>query len=412
MRRPGRLYRSLKPSAPLFEFSVDDGTVLTDDQLRSITIKRGKTGAGGGVHPSTAEVAIAGFGSVRTGLNCSLKLTGAGAALVADLGRGTAANIAPRFTGRIGRQLVDDTGSSSDTTFLAASWTAQLPGDGTAPAITKGLAVATAITRLMTPPTLPLSAPVRMADHAAHGTVYLPPEPGSTYADLIGKYTTDLGILVRETRLGGRQILTHQFRRDRAQFTMAGAPTLTRSQALSPARWEQGNETMPRNHRLLYVNSADELVARTYGDPDSTTTERVDVDMSHIKFADDTQASMEAYARRAADWTSSYSIPSITIDLLLLLTSPHAMHRAQAGRLLSMEVGDPMFLSEDWHPQLQGIHYAEALNETITPDSWTLELGLVPAHAAIGEISPAVPARTWEAANHPWSADPRTWATT
>lgn len=411
MRRPGRLYRSLKPSAPLFEFSVDDGTLITDDGLRSITIKRGKSGRGGGVHPATAEVMITGFGSVRSGRSCAVSLTSAGAALVAGLSGAGAAGIAPRFTGRIGRQNVEDDGKHPATSFLAASWSAQLAGDQRVHQLPKGMITSSAIGQLMTAPKLGLAAPVRMAATAPFGWLMVPQE--GTYSELIGKFTTDLGILVRDTRSGGRQIMNHRFRQDRAISTLPSAPTLTRSQALSPASWEQANELQPRNYRLLYTDTANAVKAQIYGDTESTTAEVVDLDMSHIKWTTDvTQPTMEAFGRRAADWVSSYSIPSITVDLLLLITSPHAMHRAQAARLLAMEVGDPVYLSGDWYGQLQGIHYAEALNETITPDAWTVELSLVPSHVAVGEVSPAVPARTWEAASNSWNSEPRTWNNT
>lgn len=413
MKKPLRLYRTLRPTAPLFEFTVTDGTRLTDENLQSITIKRGKANRGGGVHPSTAEVATNVFGSVRTGLSCTVALTPEGVARLTGL-TGAGTGIRTRFSGRIGRQTVEDTAGHRQTTFLAASWSAQLLRDQTVHTIRAALSasVHSAIIQLMTPPGLPLAAPVRMAPVEQHGTVHTAPEPG-TYSDLIGKFTTDLGILVRETRDGNRQILTHALRRDRALAAMATAPTLTRSQVLSPATWEQANDSMPRNYRVLYMDAANTLVTATYGNPDSPATERVDVDMSHIKFATDTsQPAMEGFGRRAADWQSSYAVPSITVDLLALVSSPYQMHRAQAARLLSMEVGDPVYLSGDWYAQLQGIHYAEALNETITPDSWTMELALIPAHVAVGEVSPPVPARTWEAAANPWSADTRTWATT
>lgn len=406
-----RLYRKLKPTSPVFEFTVADGTRLTDGQIASITIKRGKTGRGGGIHPATAEVSTSVFGAVRTGLTCGVSLTTYGAAHVAGLSGANSAAITARFSGRIGRQTVADTGKTQQTTFLAASWSAQLPRDKTIQTVRAGESVHAVIQRIMTPPKLALPLPVRMAAIAQHGTVFTAPEPG-TYSDLIDRYTTDLGILVRETRIGGRQIMTHGFRRDRALASLPTTPTLTRSQALSPATWEQANDVQPRNYRLTYVNAANTVVGSTYGDADSTTSEVADVDMSHIKFATDiTQPTMEAYGRRAGDWQSSYAIPSITVDLLALLTSPYSMHRAQAARLLSMEHGDAVYLSGDWYGQLQGIHYAEQLDETITPNSWSMEIALVPAHVAIGEISPAVPPRTWEAANNTWGEETRTWGT-
>jgi len=406
-----RLYRKLKPAAPLFSFATNDGTSWNDHTIRSATINRGHSGRGGGVFPSTLELEVSSSNSVRTGKHCTLVLTGSGADLVAAATGATAATIQRRFTGRIGRQSIDDRGiiRHRSTRFMAASWTAQLPRDHTIQTIPAGQSVHAIINQLMTPRRLEgRITPVRMADIPQHGTVHTAPAPG-TYSDLIGKYTTDLGILVRDTRTGASQILTHKFRRDRAVAGMASAIPLTRSQVLAPARWEQSNDMIPRNFRLTYVNASNVLVGSTYGEADSTIPETVAVDMSHVKFTDTSQPTMEAYAQRAQDWQSSYAVPSVTVDLLALITSPHETHRRQAGQLLSLEAGDPVYLSGDWYSQLQGIHYAEGIREHISPDAWELELSLVPAHVAVGEISPPVPARTWESAQHAWNTDPRTW---
>ena len=402
-----RLYRVLKPTAELFSFDVDGARLYGDTGIRSIAIHRGQTPAAG-VAPSTCEIATVAFASVRTGKSCSVHLTDHGASIMAGLTGANPATIAQRFNGRIGRQTVDDTGKRQLTTFSAASWTAQLPGNSTPQSTVAGENIGVVIGRIMAPASLGLPEPVRMAPAEQYGTVWTP--AAGKYSDLIGKYTDDLGVIVRDTRAGGSQILTHKFRRDRAAANMAAAVPLTRSQAISPAKWEQGNEVQPRNYKVSYTNASNTTTTATYGDPGNPAVEVVDVDMKHAKFATDTsQPDSEGFARRSRDWVSSYRIPSVTVDLLHLVSSPAPIHQRQAAWLLGMEAGDAVYLSGDWYTQLRGIQYAEAITERITPTAWTIEFSLTPAHAAVGEISPAVPARTWESLTGTWDAEPRTW---
>lgn len=406
--KPSRLYQQLDPTAELFEFTVGGARLHGDASLHAVTITRGKSSPGGGVHPSTCEVSTAAFASVRTAQSCAVQLSDYGAGHVAALAGTTADQIKARFSGRIGRQVVEDTGKRQRTTFLAASWSAQLRRDQTVYAPAAGQPVGDVIQALMTPPKLALPVPVTMATPAQYGTVWKVPAPG-TFSDLIGDYTTALGVLVRDTRAGGSQVLTHRFRQDRAIAALPDAAPLTRSHAISPATWEQANDQQPRNYRLSYTNSGNTTTTAIYGDPADTTAEIVEVDMTHIRFSDTTQPTMEAYARRARDWVSSYTIPSVTVDLLHLINSPKPVHRLQAARLLALEAGDPVYFSGDWYTQLRGIQYAEQIVESIGPDGWTLELSLIPSHAAVGEVSPVVPARTWESATGTWNDETRTW---
>jgi hypothetical protein len=91
---------------------------------------------------------------------------------------------------------------------------------------------------------------------------------------------------------------------------------------------------------------------------------------------------------------------------------PHArpvQQRRPGTRLLVLEAGSPIYLSGDWHHQLQGIHFAVGITETITGAGWTLNLELAPSYHVVGSISPTVPARVWDSATYAWSAESRTW---
>lgn len=405
--RPGRLYRRLTPTAPLFEFALEDGTRLTDSSITGVTIKRGDGSPGGGVSPSTLEVGLSGHAAVRSGLHCSLSLTTYAAQLLASRVGATASVIAPRFSGRIGRQHVDDRGRRQRATMLAASWTAQLGRVRTTYTPTVGENIATVIAALMTSPALPrLSSPIRLATLDQYGTVHQAQDE-QTYGD-IGKWTSDLGLTVRETRAGGQQIMTHAQRWSTAVDQMTGRIPIIRSQALAPAKWQQDSEGIPRNHRITWGVGASTNMA-TWGNVSDPNAVIVDHDLTHARFNNEDQVRSEGFRLRALEWESAYAIPDVQIDLLQLITSPKKYDRDQASELLSLEVGAPIYLSGDWHSNLQGIHFVTGVTETITGAGWTLALSLAPSHLVVGSVSPSVPARAWASATHPWRDETRTW---
>ena len=135
----------------------------------------------------------------------------------------------------------------------------------------------------------------------------------------------------------------------------------------------------------------------------------VEHDLSQARFNNEDQPRAEGYRLRALEWDGSYSIPSVEIDLLHLITSPRRYDRDQAARLLTMEIGDPVYLSGDWHHQLQGIHFATGITENITGAGWSLTFSISPAQTVVGSVSPTVPARVWDSATYPWSDESRTW---
>lgn len=405
--KPGRLYRKLQPEQPLFRLTIEDGTDLRDTTLTGVTIKRGDGSPGGGVSPSTLEVGLSGFASIRSGLHCSLSLTTYGAQLLNGSVGATASLIQPRFSGRIGRQHVDDRGRRQQTTLLAASWTAQLARVRKTYTPTIGENVATVVSELMTSPALPrLSAPTRMATPDQYGTVHKVEDP-QTYGD-ISKWTSDLGLTVRETRAGGQQILTHAQRWADALDRMDRSIPVIRAQALAPAKWQQDSEGIPRNQHLTWGAGAGTNSA-TWGDLSDPYAVTVDHDLTHARFNNEDQVRAEGFRLRALEWESAYAIPNVEIDLIQLITSAKKYDRDQAARLLTMNIGDPIYLSGDWHNNLQGIHFITEVTETITGNGWSLSLSLAPAQIVVGSVSPTVPARVWDSATYPWSDESRTW---
>lgn len=411
--KPLRLYRKLKPAASLFRFSTSGGLLLGDDNIESVTITRGQDGPGGGVHPSAVEVRTTGlYTTIRGGESCEVALSGYGADLIGGLVGISGPVIQPRFNGRVGVQSIEDRGRSATTTYMGASLTAQFNALRTKHTVAKGEAVTDVIKRLMTPAAVPSPTPVNMAAPGTYGTVWEPPTEPGTYSELIARYTEEIGVLVRDTRAGTPQILNHKYRQDTAIANIGNSIPLTRSQAITPATYEQSNDTRPRNYRLMYTAAGGAVVSAIYGDATDLAAEIVELDLTHIQFLDPVQAEREAFARRARDWISAYSIPSINVDLIYLITSPFEYHRLQAAKLLAMQVGDALYFSNDWINQIRGIQYVTGVTEAITPNGWTLNISLAPSHVVTGEVSPNIPARVWNSAVYPWQDETREWDNT
>lgn len=399
-----RLWRKTGAVDNLFEFSYGS-TVLTDKNISSIVIHRG---GGEGITPSTAEVQTNVYASVAAGDMCAVSLSTYGNALINSIAGDSGTTRVPRFKGRIGQQTIDDRGKRQYTTYRAASQSAQLPAIKYARNFAAGTLVRDVIRDLLNPPSLPAYTWANQAPTADFGTLKAAIN-GATFADTMGKVTADLGILSRETRAGGIQLQTHAYRDLKARESLGSKVPLSRSQGLAPAVWEQGNETRPRNYLLKYWNTAGQLVQQIYGDVADTLAEVIELDMSHVVFSNTAQPAQEAFARRAREWLTAYTLPKVTVDLLALLSSKNAYDHLQAVNMLNLQVGEPVYLSDDWHSNLQGIQYAEEITETITPDAWTLELSLAPSQEVTGYTSPDVPARTWDQANYPWNEETRTW---
>lgn len=396
-----RLWRKTGATNPLFRFTYGS-TVLDDSSISSVAIHRGGEGAA----PSTLEVATDVFGSVATGEPCSLALTPYGAGLL--LGD-SSSSTATRFVGRLGQQSIDDRGKRQYTTYYGASITAQHPAIKRKYSFPASTPVRDVIRTILNPPSLPPLTVVNMDEVGNYGVIY-EAIVNQDYSELIGKMTTDLGIVARNTRAGDIQLLTNAWRNATAVAGLADGYPLARSQGLAPAQWEQANDTNPRNILLKYRETGNVLVQDTYGDPGDVNAEVVELDMSYIRFLNDAQPRLEATARRSREWLTAYALPSLKVDLLLLLSSGKSYDLWQARRLLAMQVHDPIYLSGDWHNNLRGIHYAEEITETITPNEWTLDFSLLPSQEVTGHISPDIPARIWGQANYPWGTETRKWA--
>lgn len=402
-KKPGRLYRTLKPTQPIFQFTYGDKTI-TDDQIRSVSIHHG----GDPLTPSTLEIPTTEFDWVNTGKSCQLTITDHGMDRLKSITGDILGGAAPRFTGRVGRQTVDDRGGSKWlTTFYGASLSAQYPRMSQTWSFDAGTYIDTMLRTVMQPAAVvspPLETPVA---NYRYGQL-AEPLTNVRFSDITDKYINDLGFTYRELRDGRPQLLTHDYRHQAALEGMNQAYPLSRSQAISPATWEQRNEVMSRGVRVQWLDENSQLKSfTTGGNPGSETLE---VDMTHALFSDNTQPIGQARALNARERTTSYELPEITIDLLYLLSSPYLYHKQQAANLLRLHIYDPVYFSGDWLYNLRGISYVEEITENIGPDEWTLIFKLAPSENITGEYSPQIPARTWEQSVLAWGEETRQWA--
>lgn len=404
--RPGRLYRKLPDiPKPLFMVTTANIGTMNDDQVRSIVINRGKQDNKGGVNPSTVEIALAANQVAKAGEAIDVRLTGlAATALAARFATdpNTAGYIAPRFHGRVGMQKMEDHGKLPFNTIYGASWSAQLSYSPDVHALASGTTILLLLQRILEPAYL---APrITVLNQGTLDRLFGAVE--GKYSDLIGKFAADIGILVRDRRAGELEILSLGHRRDNALAAVATSIPLTRSQAISPAEWVQPNEGPPVAYRLTRRDNLNVLQTSIIGATDGSEPIE-DVDWTYFREYSDQWRYI--HAMRAAGFDDRFRIDSVTVDLLHLLNSPYQNHWDQAGYLLKLQPGDPVFLSADWPTPLRGIHFAEGIREEISKDKWELTLNLIRFREVVGEETPSIPARVWNSAAYPWDTETRKW---
>lgn len=419
MAKVSRLYRKLRAcgitAASIFTVYLGGQGLLQSNEITSITIHRGKSQRGGGVDPSTIEV-----GTTRPPVQeASAKLITAElsdmaatelAAHLSDMSSVTAEDLKTRFHGRIGKVSVEDEAKRRLTTYMGASWITMLNYVGRKITPAKDQTLFSVIGNLGNYLDSPYGieflwrgTPDKLA--AAQDPV--------RWSDGIGKYATDVGILVRANRNGKYEVQTIGYRKELADTLLPIRPPLTRSQAISPASWEQPNESVGVEITYFAVNAAtgaplQQLVGTEGGV--ERIREPLEIDWKYVATTPNGELYREALGQVQERNPINYGIPSITIDLLYLLTSDKPYHRWQAAHLLAMEVGDPVFFSGDWPGLVNGVQYAEGITETITPDKWELTLTLLSYQQVTGWApSPTVPALVWESANYPWDNETRKW---
>ena len=403
-RRPGRLYRTLAKigiPTPLLQITSDTFQV-TDDQITSVSISHGGTDPSPGIQPSTCETVIQRPSWITTGESFSVKLTAAAAGALATMTGVSTYRILDRFTGRAGRQTNTDTPRGLSARFTAASWSAQL-GRITRPLyINAGTLVSDSIRFLSTSDALPQ---INVLTFGAFD-VLAETIPDATYQNTIASLTSDIGVLARDTRAGALELWALPYRMSWAEQQIGSTYPLTRSQAISPATWEQPNEGLPAKVRADWIASDGTPHARSSGGTETSIVERHD--WTHIR-AQTTGLDIRFESLVQQQWHRVFRLPSITVDLLYLLSSGRPYHIGQVGMLLDLDAGDTIGLSGDWYKDLQGLHVVSGLDEKLTQSEWTLTLSLIPHRLVFGTLSPPVPALVWDSATYPWDDETRPW---
>lgn len=412
--KPGRLRRILTPIiGTQWAFTMGTGAFAeADDTIQSVTITRGTNGRNVGHNPSVCEVRVNGRkDGFTTGSPMSVILREDPASrLGAHLGIG-GPDIAYRYRGRLGNTSIDDTGKRFDTDLAGSSFLTQMNYSPASFTPGAGQTLGSLLLDMTK-----ANEPIRGIDFGTLigevGMVHYPAGQPTLYKDGIGDYAADIGIVLQERRDGSTLAYSHFTRATLVDNRVLSDYPLMRQQAISPARYEQSNERPAKSVDYTIVNSSGGVATRTaqIENPTGENREVEQVDWTKWQVSGvDNQLYREAYARVFESSARLYSIPTIKVDLLHLLRQDTTYSRRIARQIPAIEVSEPVFLSGDWPPRLQGAHFAEGIKETITADEWSFELSLVPHAAAIGTISPEVPAKAWDSLTKQWNSETREW---
>lgn len=417
-----RLWKTLGATKPLFSISSEADLVmdLDDEDITSITLTRGGSDQFG-PQTHTLEVDTIRPLSPRTGNPIHCDLTPYGASLIASKLSVRASFIQTRYFGRIGRQIAADHGGNGyevdlRTSFYASKWQSQLAHSDRLGNQINGESVYYLMDHFMNTGVdandyQPAAEfPARAADYGRMSNSFDLSEAKITYSEFVSKYLTGPGYYVQNTRAGVDRVLTFKYRYDRALERLEQWMPLTRSQCLSPSQWDQPREDTPRKHKVYWTDSDGQRSIVKGPDSNNVRIPTAEHDISYIRFYDNYQPIRLAWAKYSEERLDlGYYVPSVKIDLLRLISSDIANDRMQARQILQMEMGDAIFLSGDWHPQVAGVMFATALKETINSDAWEVEISLSPSMPVLGDITPDVPPQVWESAMYPWDEEARKW---
>lgn len=441
---PSRLHRVLGATGPLLEVRKDtpDGEVLVNDSGTGIvraTISRG--GSPAGLVPTVATLTLASQEHAikfdpASGVFSRRLLTLTDHALdcidALSPGPGTRAQIAPRFYGSPAAVELADTGDRRSRWITTSTMTdalsrIRLRDRGTQSTHAGGLRgsdlsdVARNLLRRAGLMDLAGVADFLQPDLIARGSGWHYVKHTAADPDDIALPTTSglewiesSGHLLN-TRRGGVPVLTSHTQRttdgrNLAAITPASNP-LTRAQVLAPIRWTKEPGTA-RRLRVTITKAVGGLSTWTVApEGPQLLLPETDVDLTALVGdqlpdapAGDVGPVHAFTAQLSRETPIRWGLERVRVDLLDLFGDDRPTHRAQARRLLGLEIGDPLILTHDW--PVADVFYVTRLDETITPDNWYLELELGTFAQITGQPSPAIPAgETW---NTRWPL-PTTW---
>lgn len=410
-----RLQKILDPivgiGTNIFNFHISDTGAFDHSNTQAITITRGGSGRQAGYVPATLEATVLGrLDGFPTGSPAGVQLRDVHVDRLADYCGVTAESIRYRYRGRAAMVSIDDRGKDASTTFTAVSWMAQLNNSPRHVTPQAGELLPTLLERMTF-----MDDPVRGTELIArlngNGVQHHAAGEPMLFKDAIGDLAEDIGIVLHEQRNGTTVAWGHSHREWWAANRMSQQWPLMRSNAIAPATYSQLGERPP-NPIDYHTNTPQYPVTRSIDPPNNTgeTVMREEIDWTRWRVSGgDDQLHREAWAQAYSAFPTVYSIPEITIDMLMLLRKNTEYSRKIAGQILTLEAGEPIYLSGDWPVRLRGVHYAEGIKETIGPDEWRFDLSLIPHTLAAGIPTPTVPAIAWDSFTTAWDQESRRW---
>lgn len=413
--KPGRLKRVLSAiTGNQWQFALNASTFVEyDDTITSIAITRGADGRNVGHNPNTCEVSIVGRrDQFLTGSTMRVILRDSAATALAAFIGADKAKIVTRFKGRLATiDLEDQGGNKFYTTVAGSSYLTQMnysPASFTPGAGQQLGSILGDMTKA--------AEPIRGVEFATNlGAVnihqFAKGEP-MLFNDGVSTYAADIGVTLQEYRDGRTFALGIPWRISTAANRAVSDYPLMRNQAIAPGQYSQRNERPAIRVEFSIINEGGGPTTRVaeVANPSGELRETVKIDWTQFQVeALENQLMREAYARVFESSSRLYTLPTVKVDLLMLLRNGGTYAKRIAKQILELEVSDPVFLSGDWPPRLQGAHFAEGIKETITPDSWEFELSLVPHAVATGTTTPPVLPRAWDSAMYAWNEETRKW---
>lgn len=418
--KPGRLHRKLSPNGtPLFEI-VTSGRTFNDLDINSFTIRRGNADASPEISPSSLTFKTPGANSIPAGTSVKVRLTTYASILFAGA-YVSRFSILERFNGRRAACSVEDiawkAGRSSKfyTDVSATSWTSLLRNTSRRVSATAGQNVGSELAYAMNHPGL-VGKQETTVDHLASFDTVYETENGLTMEEITSKYGTELQTLFQHRRSGSVSLLTQNRRNYLLDYPGTLQDPILRSQTLSPAEWDTDIETESTQfivNRRLANGTPYSQVWPLPTDVTAVTLKDQEINMLHVL----PTGNWVTYSRLAnsLNLKSNYSrmeIKSLRFDMIQLLSSSRETDRKCAAQLLFLEAGNAIYLSGDWPEGVRAPYFANEITETVTPDSWEIQLTVFHPRDVLGrldsEIKP-VPAKAWDSATYPWNDETRQW---
>lgn len=418
--RPGLLKRTLAQGGEnLFELSLAGSGLYTYEQFGDVAISHGKDSPGGGMTVATMSCRVQDTIPAGAQRRARLRLSGALANRITEGTGYTADSIRHRFTGRIGADTITDRSDrhSRYTEIQCSSWTSLLKnGKRSTVFYANGLVLASLRNAFAHPSFVNANiAPVNFPDTAHSDRSFELEGNEFRFSEAITKYGSDIGILIQQQRDGSISLLPITKRIELLNSRISSTWPLLRSEAISPAIWEQHVETASKQYTLKWLTEDDTVYDWVWplpvGANPGLIVETEDVDWSNIRtVTDNYRRYMDAlnYETNAMRHTLS----SVKIDLLMLLKSSRYYDRRIAVQMLALNEGDPLYLSGDWPTAITGPQLVQGIDEKITADEWTLELSLTHPRNTLGLLAaetPTVPPKVWDSARTAWNSTAGTW---